>query len=166
MVGMYVDGVSVCASLGCFWRCSVSWTSHPDPSKGSKEVWVPMATVLSRSHGGNPCLESCFVTQERLPFCCLLSENLEVSFHRLHVTSKPKQTGICHLEILPVEMMMQNMSAFFIVFRERAKNNQKTTFSFSLHIHTLTRLCLPGLSPVLVSVSVITWHPITSPLPS
>lgn len=86
---------------------------------------MPMASVLSRSHGGNPCVESCFVAQRRLPFCCLLSENLEVSFHRLRVTSKPKQTGMCHLEILPGEMMVQSMSAFFIVFHERAKTTER-----------------------------------------
>jgi len=92
---------------------------------------VHTATALPRSHGGNPCLESCFVPQGRLPFCSLLSENLEVSFHRLHVTSKPKQTGVCHLEIPPVEMMMQNLPAFSTVFHEGAKTT-KTQHSASV----------------------------------
>lgn len=54
--------------------------SQLDSSKGSKEVYVPIATAMSRGHGRNPCLKNCIILLYRdgLPFTIYCLKTFEI----------------------------------------------------------------------------------------
>lgn len=142
--------------------------SQLDFSKGSKEVYVPIATAMSRGRGGNPCLKNCIILLYRdgLPFTIYCMKTLKSNpavCVSLHMSYKSKQTGICHFEIPSIEMIMENaLVSFLLLFiKEQKWPKYNIQLRSNKCVVILDVSWLAGMSPILVSVSLIAQHLVT-----